>query len=584
VLYADMVGYSRLIGLDDAGTLERLRALRRNLIDPAIEEHGGRVVQTGGDSLLVTFDSIDGAVRCAMWVQQQVPVHDGEQSTDQAIRFRVGINIGDAIADGTDLHGDAVNVAARLQAECPPGGICVTRSVRDHVHGRLDLTFEALGTLNLKNIRRPVEAFLVKTDETASVRTSKRSDTPPLPDRPSIAVLPFQNMSGDPEQEYFADGIVEEITTALSRISSLFVIARNSSFAYKGKSPDTRQVGRELGARYVLEGSVRKAASRVRITGQLIDATVGAHLWADRLEGDLSDIFELQDQVTTKVVGAIAPKIRSAEIARALHKSTDNLAAYDFVLRGRWAFDLGQRDSMEAAANCYRRAIALDANYGVAYALLAKTLWISAAFQWTIPSERELSEIVALARTAIKLGQADSEALATAAFIVGLPGGDLTEGIAVMDQALAQNPSSADTLAMGGTLRAFLGETQVAFQHLKLADRMAPLEVHVSFKEFGFYLAAFVDGDYCGAIDGTAKALRKYPANVTALRYRAAALALAGRMDDARRTVAQLLTVVPELTIARCRRHVEIEMKNPFRRPGVVEAYYEGLRLAGLPE
>jgi tetratricopeptide (TPR) repeat protein len=288
--------------------------------------------------------------------------------------------------------------------------------------------------------------------------------------------------------------------------------------------------------------------------------------------------------VTIKVVGAIAPKIRSAEIARALHKSTDNLAAYDFVLRGRWAFSLEQRDSMEAAANCYRRAIALDANYAVAYALLAKTLWISAAFQWTMPSERELSEIVALARTAIKLGQADSEALATAAFIVGLPGGDLAEGIAVMDQALAQNPNLADALAMGGTLRAFLGDTQAAFQHLKLADRMAPLEVHVQFKEFGFYLAAFVDGDYCGAIDGTAKALRKHPANVTALRYRAAALALAGRVDDARRTVAQLLAVVPELTIARCRRHVEVEMKNPFKRPGVAEAYYKGLRLAGLPE
>src|SRR5689334_20676439 len=229
-----MVGYSRLIGLDDAGTLERLRALRRDLIDPAIEEHGGRIVQTGGDSLLVVFDSIDGAVQCAVTVQQQVPVIDGDQPPDRAIRFRIGINIGDAIADGTDLHGDAVNVAARLQAECPPGGICVTRSVRDHVHGRLDLTFEALGTLNLRNITRPVEAFLVKPRETAGAR-NLQGVRPPLPDRPSIAVLPFQNMSGDPEQEYFADGIVEEIITALSRVPSFFVIARNSTFAYKGK-------------------------------------------------------------------------------------------------------------------------------------------------------------------------------------------------------------------------------------------------------------------------------------------------------------------------------------------------------------
>jgi adenylate cyclase len=584
VLYADMVGYSRLIGVDDAGTLARLKRLRTDLIDPAIDEHRGRIVQTGGDSLLVVFDSIDGAVRCAMKVQQQVPDHDEGRSAYHAIRFRMGIDIGDAIADGTDLHGDGVIVAARLQAECPSGGVCVSRAVRDHVHDRLDLTFESLGLLNLKNISRPVEAFLVRVGEVAGVEASKEPDAPPLPDRPSIAVLPFQNMSGDPEQEYFADGIVEEIITALSRVPSFFVIARNSTFAYKGKSPDVRRVGKELGARYVLEGSVRKASSRVRITGQLIDATTGAHLWAHRFEGDLSDIFELQDQVTIKVVGAIAPKIRSAEITRALHKATENLAAYDLVLRGRWAYDLQQRDSLEVAADFYRRAITLDPNYAVAYALLAMTLWITAAFQWTKPSERELSEYVELAKTAIRLGQHDPEALAIAAYIVGLPGGELEEGIAVMDRALAQNPNSADTLAMGGTLRAFLGDTQTALQHLRMAERMAPLDVHVAFKSFGFYLAAFVDGDYPGVIDGTAKLLREDPANVTSLRYRASALALAGRLDEARRTVAQLLTAVPEMTIRRCRRHVEIEMKNPFKRPGVAEAYYEGLRLAGLPE
>jgi TolB-like protein len=310
-----MVGYSRLIGLDDAGTLERLRSLRRNLIDPAIEEHGGRIVQTGGDSLLIVFDSIDGAVRCAGKVQQEVPIHDGDQPPDRAIRFRIAINIGDAIADGTDLHGDAVNVAARLQTECPPGGICFTRAVRDHVQDRLDLVFEELGALSLKNIARTVEAFLLKLeDQTSKRKALSRFDPIPPLDRPSIAVLPFQNMSGDPEQEYFADGIVEEIITALSRIRSLHVIARNSSFYYKGKSPDARQVGKELGVRYILEGSVRKAAGRVRITGQLVDATTGAHLWADRFEGDLTDIFRIQDRVTVEVVSAVEPQIRAAEI------------------------------------------------------------------------------------------------------------------------------------------------------------------------------------------------------------------------------------------------------------------------------
>src|SRR5271166_492440 len=382
VLYADMVGYSRLIGLDDVGTLERLRTLRGALIDPAIDEHGGWVVQTAGDSLLVVFDSIDGAVRCAVKMQHQIPIHDADQPPDRAIRFRIGINLGDAIADGTDLHGDAVNVAARLQAECPPGGICVTRAVRDHVQGRLGFAFEALGPLDLKNISRPVEAFVVKPDA-AEPKPAKGHDAVPLPDRPSIAVLPFQNMSGDPEQEYFADGIVEEIITGLSRIQSFHVIARNSSFAYKGKSPDVRQVGKDLGARYVLEGSVRKAAGRVRITGQLIDATSGAHVWADRFEGDLTDTFQLQDQVTVSVVGAIGPKIRMAEIERALRKPTENLEAYDLLLRGRWTYDHGGQDGFEEAARLYRSAIALDPNYAIAYGLLAQALWMIASYQFT---------------------------------------------------------------------------------------------------------------------------------------------------------------------------------------------------------
>ena len=289
VVHADMVGYSRLIGLDDVGTLERLRTLRTDLIDPAIEEHGGRIVNTGGDSLLIVFDSIDGAVRCAVKVQQQVPAHDADQPPDRAIRFRVGINVGDVIPDGTDVHGDVVNVAARLQAECPPGGICVSRQVRDHVQDRLDLVFEELGALNLKNIARPVEAFVLRPmTRRQSPKSVERSlvhgtgEALPLPDKPSIAVLAFNNMSGDPEQEYFSDGIAEDIITELSRSRSLFVIARNSSFTYKGRAVDVKQVARELGVRYVLEGSVRRSGARVRVVAQLIDAETGNHIWAER--------------------------------------------------------------------------------------------------------------------------------------------------------------------------------------------------------------------------------------------------------------------------------------------------------------
>jgi TolB-like protein/class 3 adenylate cyclase len=585
VVYADMVGYSRLIGLDDVGTVERLHSIRATVIEPAIKEHGGRLVQTGGDSLLIVFDSIAGAVSCAVKIQQRVPFHDGDRGLDRAIRFRIGINIGDAIAAGTDLHGDVVNVAARLEALCPPGGICVTRAVRDHVHGHLDLVFDGLGTLNLKNISRPVEAFLVQLDvQRADLAPGKEIAALLRLDRPSIAVLPFQNMSGDSEQEYFADGIVEEIITALSRISAFHVIARNSSFAYKGKSPDVRQVGRELGAGYVLEGSVRKAAGRVRIAGQLIDATTGAQLWADRFEGDVTDIFELQDRVTVSVAAAIEPKVRMAEIERALRKPTENLEAYEQVLRGRWAYQGAPRDRYEQAALLFRRAIALDPNYGLAYALLARALWVPVAFQWATPSERELAECVDFARIAVRLGQPDAETLGLAAPIIALPGGELEEGIAIIDQALAQNPNSLDALAASGMLRAFLGDTVTAFRHLKEAERLSPPGVRIPNKAFGFLLAYFADGDYAKALDWAAQDLRDRSINIVALRYRAAALALLGRLEEAHQTVDRLLAVNPGSTISRFRRHIEIEMKNPFKRVGVVEAYYEGLRRAGLPE
>src|SRR6516164_3647643 len=305
VVHADMVGYSRLIGLDDIGTLERLRALRSTLIDPAINERGGRIVQTAGDSLLIVFDSIDGAVRCAIKVQQQIPVHDGDQPPERRIRFRVGINIGDVIIDGTDLHGDGVNVAARLQAECPPGGICVSRAVRDHVQDRLGLTFEELGALSLKNIARPIDVFVLRLDQDRTSWDGPLTGAatvviPPL-DKPSIAVLPFANMSSDPEHEYFSDGVADDIITELSRSRSLFVTARNSSFTYKGNAVDVKKVAHELGVRYVVEGSVRRSGDRIRVSAQLVDAETGNHIWAERYDRNLADVFAVQDEITAAV-------------------------------------------------------------------------------------------------------------------------------------------------------------------------------------------------------------------------------------------------------------------------------------------
>jgi adenylate cyclase len=390
VMYADMVGYSRLISLDDAGTLQRLRILRKTLIDPAIEEHGGKVVQTGGDSLLIAFDSIDGAVQCAVKVQREIPTLDGDRPPDRAIRFRVGINIGDTIPDGTDLHGDAVNVVARLQAECPPGGICVSRSVRDHVHGRLRLEFEELGPLNLKNIARPVEAFVVRRD--GAVATLPNSGETPLmrkggeslllPDKPSIAVLAFTNMSADPDQEYFSDGVADDIITELSRDRSLFVIARNSSFTYRGRSVDVKQVGRELGVRYLLEGSVRRYADRVRVTAQLIDAIMGNHIWAERYDRDLADVFAVQDEIAGSVTRAVRPALTDAEQRRALRKPPESLGAWEAYQRGLWHYGKSKVTDNQEAMKFFERAITLDDTLASAYSHLALALFQEGGDLW----------------------------------------------------------------------------------------------------------------------------------------------------------------------------------------------------------
>ena len=483
VAHLDMVGYSSLIGLDDAGTLERLRALRRNLIDPAIGEHGGRVVQTGGDSLLIVFDSIDGAVRCAVKVQEQVPIHDGDQPADRTIRFRVGVNIGDAIADGTDLHGDAVNVATRLQAECPPGGICVSRSVRDHVRGQLDLVFETLGTLDLKNIARPVEAFVIKAAATAGAfRSIKRSlvydpgEALPLPDKPSIAVLPFTNMSGDPDQEYFIDEIVEEIITALSRIRWMFVIARNSSFAYKGKAIDVRQVGRELGVRYVLEGSVRKGGHKVRITGQLIDSLTGAHLWADRFDGSLEDIFELQDRVATAIAGIIEPTLQEAEIRRSVDRPTNDLTAYDLYLRALalFRFDVLDREKIVAQLDLLERAIKRDPYFAPALASAALCHLHLHGGAWSTDFDREKSEGINLAHRALQVTRDDPGVLALCGYVLAYFGEDIDAAMKLSDHALTLNPSSADGWYWSGWLRLWAGQPESAISHFETSLRLSP--------------------------------------------------------------------------------------------------------------
>ncbi len=365
ILAADVAGYSRLMGADEEGTLERLKALRRELLDPKIAEHKGRIVKTTGDGLLVEFASVVDAVRCAVEVQQAMPERDTGVAADNRIELRIGINLGDMIVGGDDLYGDGINIAARIEALTDAGGVFVSNTVHDHVRDRLPFVFEDLGEQQVKNIARPVRVYRIPIADMAAAKPSLA-----LPDKPSLAVLPFQNLSGDREQEYFVDGVVEEIITAISRLPWLFVIARNSSFAYKGKSPDLRQVGRELGVRYVLEGSVRKAGNRVRITAQLIETTTGAHIWADRFDGALDDIFELQDQVASSVVGAIEPKLRQSEIERAGRKPTANLDAWDLYLRALALRYKYTEESICEAIALLKRALAIDPSYEPAAAMI----------------------------------------------------------------------------------------------------------------------------------------------------------------------------------------------------------------------
>jgi TolB-like protein len=474
ILAADVAGYSRLIGADEGGTLERLKALRRELLDPKIAEHCGRLVKTTGDGLLVEFGSVVDALRCAVDVQRDTAGRNAGVVPKNRIELRIGINVGDIVVEDGDIFGDGVNVAARLEGLAEPGGICVAARVQEDAAGKLDLVFEDLGDQQLKNIARPVRAYRVVTGARPPM-PQPRAD-PLLPDKPSIAVLPFANMSGDPEQEYFADGMVEEIITALSRIRWLFVIARNSSFTYKGQAVDVKQVGRELGVRYVLEGSVRKMGGRVRITGQLIDAASGAHLWADRFDGSLEDVFELQDQVARSVAGVIEPALQAAEMRRSAARPTIDLTAYDLYLRALAVFFPITKERVFEALGLLEQAIAIDRHYALALS------WAAICHMWLVrdgwAEAPEISRRKAndLARLALEPAEDDPRILANAALVLASFGEDIGAMIGLVDRALAVNPSFARGCYVSGLLRIFAGQPDLAIEHVKTSLRLSPRE------------------------------------------------------------------------------------------------------------
>jgi len=580
ILAADVAGYSRLMGADEEGTLAALKAYRREVIDLKLTEHRGRIVRIIGDGLLVEFASVVAAVRWAVEVQRAIGERNSGLPQDKRIEFRMGINAGDIIIDGIDIWGDGVNVAARLEALAEPGGICVSSRVQEDVHGSVEVAFEDIGEQQLKNIARPVRVYRVQLNGATKTAPALQPSH-----KPSIVVLPFNNMSGDSEQEYFADGMVEEITTALSRTRWLFVIARNSSFTYKGRAVDVKQVGRELGVRYALEGGVRKAADRVRITAQLIDASTGAHLWADRFDGSLEHIFELQDQVTASVVGAIAPRLEQAEVERAKHKPTESLDAYDYFLRGIASLHSWTKESNDEALRLFNKAIELDPDFASAYGMASWCYVRRKGGRWMTDRVQETAEAARLGRRAVELGWDDPVALAWGGFSLAYVVHDVEVGATLIDRALLLNPNLAEAWHFSGWVRIYLGQPEIAIEHLAHAMRLSPVDPLTFVTLMAIAFAHFFAGRYNDASLWAEKALAASPPRLRekavyhpALLIAAASNALAGRLEEAQNAIAQSRQISPTAHISNLKNQI------PLRRPDDLVRYAEGLRKAGLPD
>jgi TolB-like protein/class 3 adenylate cyclase len=573
ILAADVAGYSRLMGADEEGTHERLKTLLHQVIEPKIDEHRGRIVKNTGDGMLVEFRSVVDAVRSAADIQRTMIDRNVYIPEDKRISFRIGINLGDVIVEPGDIFGDGVNIAARLEALAEPGGICISGMVHNQVRDKLPYPFEDMGAQNLKNIDRPVHAYRIRIAAGApayptAAPTAVPESPLPLPDKPSIAVLPFNNMSGDPEQEYFADGMVEEIVTALSRIRWLFVIARNSSFTYKGQAVDVKQAGRELGVRYILEGSVRKADGRVRISAQLIDAQSGAHLWADRFDGSLEDVFDLQGKVASSVAGVIEPALQAAETARSAHRPTSDLTAYDLYLRA-YAIFFSSAKQIPEVLRRLEQAIERDPDYGPALAWAAVCRYRCCLDGSSQDPELDIRKGAELARRALQVASDDPETLANAALALAYFGEDISAMIALVDRALALNPSFARGWHISGTLRLWAGQPDLAIEHIGTSMRLSPrARVGMSFSLLG--AAYLVSRRFDEAVPKLLLAIQEDPNYPPPYRSLAACYAQMGRLDEARQVVTRLRAitsvVAPDISYVR----------NPEHR----ELYLSGLRLA----
>ena len=539
ILAADIAGYSRLMARDEVGTLARLKACRV-IIDELIASHRGRIFNTAGDSVVADFASAVEAVQCAVTMQEAIVAENIGATADAAMQFRIGLHVGDVMIDGENLLGDGVNIAARLEALAEPGTICVSAAARDQVGNKLPLAFDDLGDHLVKNIAQPIRVYRVQTEALAPPPPGAL----PLPDKPSIAVLPFQNMSGDPEQEYFVDGMVEEIITALSRIRWLLVLARNSSFTYKGQAIDIKRVGRELGVRYVLEGSVRKAGNRVRITGQLIDTETVSHLWADRFDGSLDDVFDLQDRVASSVAGVIEPALQAAEVIRSSMRPNDT-TAYDLYLRAK-AMVWSSSSQIPEILRLMEQAIARDPDYGPALAWAAICCLRLLEDKRSKDFNADRLKGVDFARRALEVAGDDPGVIGNAALALAGLGEDIGAMIALAARALALNPNSARGWHISGNLRLWAGEPDIAIEHIETALRLSPrARVGASLTLIG--IAHSVNRRFDEAVPKLVLAIQEDPSTPVPYRWLTACYAHMGRLDDARAIVAQLRAITPDV-------------------------------------
>ena len=577
ILSADVEGYSRLMSENEDATVQTLKSYRTTIAG-FVQQFRGRIVDSPGDNILAEFTSVLDAVNCAVEIQRDLAKRNAELTDNRKMEFRIGINLGDVIEEEGQIYGDGVNIAARLESMAEAGGICISGRVYDHVANKLGLGYENLGEHQFKNISNPIRVFRVKTETNLSeILTSEGHTALPLPDKPSIAVLPFINMSGDSEQEYFSDGITEDIITALSRSPWLFVISRNSSFTYRGAAVDVRVVSRELGVRYILEGSVRKVGNRVRINAQLIDGTVGSHVWAEKYDGELQDIFELQDQITQQVVATVQTEIQMHMGNKAKKLEHPDIGTWDLLARGYKFFYELTNESLAEAEKIFRRAVSSDPTSCDAHWLLAAAIFHQVWMGYASDTKASISEAYNYGKTAITLDQYNEYAHWIFG-LIQLVQGKRDMAVAELRRAVELNPNCHLAYGSLGTVLSFSEESDESIRNNEIAIRSNPKDPSIFFRYSGIAMAHFVAGRYPEAAQWARKSINRKPNWRIGHAVLASSLAQLNLLDEAKEAVDNFLENIPNETITDLRKVL------PFKRPGDAQRFEKGLRNAGMPE